>query len=619
MSSYFSCTHPGLPYLYPTIYSVLKHLFTLNPLILKYKSKLIAGILFISLSNIFRIFQPQAIREALDEIVAFVKLNPEQRNGEELISNLMYFGLIVLGCALMMGIFMYFMRQTIIVMSRLIEYDQRKEIFDHYLSLDAGFYKKFKIGDVMSRISEDVNKVRMYLGPAFLYGFNLITLFIIVIVTMFKVNFWLSVYTLLPLPLLSFIIYKVSNLINKRSEKIQRQLARLTSMAQEAFSGIRIIKSFHREENWTQKFDLESNCYKDLSLELNRVEALFFPSMFLLIGLSTLITIYVGGLDVFKGTVTPGNIAEFVIYINMLTWPVSAIGWCASIIQQAEASQKRINEFLNLSPQVKTKIQAEKFPEQLDINFDHVSFHYPENEIEALKEISFSLPHGKHIAIVGKTASGKSTIAELLVRMYDPNSGAISIGGKDIRNLDLIQLRKAISYVPQDVFLFSDTIAANILFGEDNHVENTMEKIQRASEAAAIDKEIESFSNQYQTIMGERGVTLSGGQKQRISLARALVKPASIFILDDCLSAVDANTEEHILRELNQELQNKSLILISHRLSQTKEMDEILVMDHHRIVERGNFEELIEAKGLFWKMYQTEIAGRNEDYLIAVR
>jgi len=597
----------------------LKHLFTLNPLILKYKSKLIAGILFISLSNIFRIFQPQAIREALDEIVAFVKLNPEQRNGEELISNLMYFGLIVLGCALMMGIFMYFMRQTIIVMSRLIEYDQRKEIFDHYLSLDAGFYKKFKIGDVMSRISEDVNKVRMYLGPAFLYGFNLITLFIIVIVTMFKVNFWLSVYTLLPLPLLSFIIYKVSNLINKRSEKIQRQLARLTSMAQEAFSGIRIIKSFNREENWKQKFDLESNRYKDLSLELNRVEALFFPSMFLLIGLSTLITIYVGGLDVFKGTVTPGNIAEFVIYINMLTWPVSAIGWCASIIQQAEASQKRINEFLNLSPQVKTKIQADKFPEPLDINFDHVSFHYPENEIEALKEISFSLPHGKHIAIVGKTASGKSTIAELLVRMYDPNSGAISIGGKDIRNLDLIQLRKAISYVPQDVFLFSDTIAANILFGEDNHVVNTMEKIQRASEAAAIDKEIESFSNQYQTIMGERGVTLSGGQKQRISLARALMKPASIFILDDCLSAVDANTEEHILRELNQELQNKSLILISHRLSQTKEMDEILVIDHHRIVERGNFEELIEAKGLFWKMYQTEIAGRNEDYLIAVR
>ncbi|MBK7880757.1 MAG: ABC transporter ATP-binding protein [Saprospiraceae bacterium] len=597
----------------------MKHLFTLNPLILKYKSKLIAGILFISLSNIFRIFQPQAIREALDEIVAFVKLNPEQRNGEELISNLMYFGLIVLGCALMMGIFMYFMRQTIIVMSRLIEYDQRKEIFDHYLSLDAGFYKKFKIGDVMSRISEDVNKVRMYLGPAFLYGFNLITLFIIVIVTMFKVNFWLSVYTLLPLPLLSFIIYKVSNLINKRSEKIQRQLARLTSMAQEAFSGIRIIKSFNREENWKQKFDLESNRYKDLSLELNRVEALFFPSMFLLIGLSTLITIYVGGLDVFKGTVTPGNIAEFVIYINMLTWPVSAIGWCASIIQQAEASQKRINEFLNLSPQVKTKIQADKFPEPLDINFDHVSFHYPENEIEALKEISFSLPHGKHIAIVGKTASGKSTIAELLVRMYDPNSGAISIGGNDIRNLDLIQLRKAISYVPQDVFLFSDTIAANILFGEDNHVVNTMEKIQRASEAAAIDKEIESFSNQYQTIMGERGVTLSGGQKQRISLARALMKPASIFILDDCLSAVDANTEEHILRELNQELQNKSLILISHRLSQTKEMDEILVIDHHRIVERGNFEELIEAKGLFWKMYQTEIAGRNEDYLIAVR
>ncbi|MBK7303086.1 MAG: ABC transporter ATP-binding protein [Saprospiraceae bacterium] len=597
----------------------MKHLFTLNKLILKYKSKLLSGILFISLSNIFRIFQPQAIREALDEIVTFVKLNPDQRNGEELVNNLMFFGLIVLGCALMMGIFMYFMRQTIIVMSRLIEYDQRKEIFEHYLSLDAGFYKQFKIGDLMSRISEDVNKVRMYLGPAFLYGFNLITLFIIVIFTMFKVNFWLSVYTLLPLPLLSFIIYKVSNLINKRSEKIQKQLARLTSMAQEAFSGIRIIKSFHREENWTQKFERESNRYKDLSLELNRVESLFFPSMFLLIGLSTLITIYVGGLDVFKGTVTPGNIAEFVIYINMLTWPVSAIGWCASIIQQAEASQKRINEFLNVAPEIHSNSEPDEFPDKFDISFDHVSFHYPENEVDALKEINFKLPQGKHVAIIGKTASGKSTIAELLLRMYDPNSGSISIGGIDIKKLDLYQLRKSIAYVPQDVFLFSDTIAANILFGEEGEPDTRSGRVQRVSEAAAIKNEIESFPEQYQTIMGERGVTLSGGQKQRISLARALMKPASIFILDDCLSAVDAHTEEHILKELHQELQNKSLLLITHRLSQTKEMDEILVMDHHRIVERGSFDQLIESKGLFWKMYQTEIAGRNEDYLLSVR
>lgn len=583
----------------------LKNLFKLNHYIAKYKDKLILGIVFVFLSNLFRVFQPQAIRNALDQIVAYIKTPESLRHSEELVGHLMKFGLIVLGCALLMGLFMYFMRQTIIVMSRLIEYDMRRDIFAHYLKMEVGFYKKNKTGDLMSRISEDVNKVRMYLGPAFLYGFNLISLFIVVIFTMFKVNFMLSVYTLLPLPFLSIIIYKVSNLINKRSEKIQKQLAKITTISQEAYSGIRIIKSFNTIPYWGKYFDKEAEKFKSYSLDLAKVDSLFFPSMFLLVGISTLITIYIGGLKVFDGTVTAGNIAEFVIYINMLTWPVSAIGWCASIIQQAEASQSRINEFLNTQASIVDQAKTVDALVNYDIRFNNVGFSYPENNVPALKNLNLNIPAGKKVAIVGKTASGKSSIAELLVRIYDIQSGEISIGGVDIKKISLQHLRNSIAYVPQDIFLFSDTIYNNILFGIDDVNNINENQIHNAAIISALDDEIKSFPNGYQSILGERGVTLSGGQKQRVGIARALLKDSHIVIFDDSLSAVDTITEEKIFSGLENWIQDKTLILITHRISQTRNMDLILVMSENTVVEQGTYDELIQKAGLFARMAES--------------
>jgi len=568
------------------------------------------GILFISLSNIFRILQPQAIRKALDEILLFIKQNPELRDSHLLSYSLMKFGLMVLGFALLMGLFMFFMRQTIIVMSRLIEYDLRRDLFNHYLILDTRFYKSNKIGDLMSRISEDVNKVRMYLGPAVLYGINLISLFIIVIITMFNVNFWLSVYCLLPLPFLSFIIYKVSNTINKRSEKIQKQLSRLTSLSQETFSGIRIIKSFNRENNWIHHFTNESSKQKEYSLSLNKIDALFFPSMFLLIGLSTLITIYIGGLNVFKGSVTPGNIAEFVMYITMLTWPVSAIGWCASIIQQAEASQKRINEFLSLQPDINDSKSIQSLSHTLDIEFKDLNFTYPENQVQALHHLNVCIPEGEHVAIVGHTGSGKSTIAELLLRMYDPTSGSISLGHIELDQLKLDVLRNSIAYVPQDVFLFSDSILENILLGAKNK-DLPLEEIETYCKMACIHDEIIKFPNGYDTQIGERGVSLSGGQKQRLSIARALIKSAKILILDNCLSAVDTETEVKILKNLEKYCKGKTLMLITHRLNQCKNMDRILVLKDGQIAEIGNFEALIREQGIFYNLLMLENSTKN--------
>ncbi|MCC7027943.1 MAG: ABC transporter ATP-binding protein [Saprospiraceae bacterium] len=588
----------------------MKHLFTLNKYIFKYKNKLILGILFISLSNIFRILQPQAIRNALDEILLFIKQNPELRDSHLLSYSLMKFGLMVLGFALLMGLFMFFMRQTIIVMSRLIEYDLRSDLFNHYLILDTRFYKSNKIGDLMSRISEDVNKVRMYLGPAVLYGINLISLFIIVIITMFNVNFWLSVYCLLPLPFLSFIIYKVSNTINKRSEKIQKQLSRLTSLSQETFSGIRIIKSFNRENNWIQHFTNESSKQKEYSLSLNKIDALFFPSMFLLIGLSTLITIYIGGLNVFEGSVTPGNIAEFVMYITMLTWPVSAIGWCASIIQQAEASQKRINEFLSLQPDINDSKSIQSLSSALDIEFKDLNFTYPENQVQALHHLNVIIPEGEHVAIVGHTGSGKSTIAELILRMYDPTSGSISIGNIELDQLKINVLRNSIAYVPQDVFLFSDSILENILLGAKNK-DLPLEEIENFCKMACIHDEIIKFPNGYNTQIGERGVSLSGGQKQRLSIARALIKSAKILILDNCLSAVDTETEVKILKNLELYCKGKTLMLITHRLNQCKNMDRILVLKDGQIAEIGNFEALIREQGIFYNLLMLENSTKN--------
>ncbi len=498
---------------------------------------------------------------------------------------------------------MYFMRQTIIVMSRLIEYDMRKEIFEHYLTMDLSFYKRNKTGDLMSRLTEDVNKVRMYLGPVLLYGFNLITLFVIVIVTMFKVNFWLSVYTLMPLPILSLIIYWVSNKIHSRSEHIQRQLAKLTNLAQESFSGIRIIKSYAVEDQWKQKMDEEANQYRNLTLQLTKIDAMFFPSMILLIGLSTLITIYVGGLDVYNGSVTAGNIAEFIIYVNMLTWPVSAIGWCASLIQQADASQKRLNEFLSQSPQIKSGLIENPTTIRGDIQFKNVDFYYEESGIKALDNINISINRGERIAVVGRTASGKTSFTELLLRIFDPQSGEITLDGKDLRSYDLTYLRSQFAYVPQDVFLFSDTIAANISFGKELPDSG---ELRLLSQQSGIEQEIEEMPEGMQTLIGERGVSLSGGQKQRISIARALMRNSPVLLLDDCLSAVDNQTEQKIMEELSSTKNDKTIILITHRMMQTKYMDRILVFDHGQIVEEGNFEELMSLNGAFAKLYTFE-------------
>ena len=498
---------------------------------------------------------------------------------------------------------MYWMRQTVIVVSRLIEYDLRKDIFVQYEKLDLAFFKRNKTGDLMSRITEDVTKVRMYLGPAILYGMNLISLFVVVIYSMIKVSPGLTLWTLLPLPFLSLSIYFVSSIINKRSEIIQRQLAKLTSIAQEVFSGIRVVKSYAREEAFQDHFEEECEDYMQKSLSLARINALFFPLMILLISLSTLLTIYIGGIYVQRGLITPGNIAEFVIYVNYLTWPFTSVGWIASIIQQAEASQKRINEFMEQEPTVINNNDV-KSPIQGDIVFDKVSFTYPDTGIKALNNVSFSIKKGEKMAIVGRTASGKSTIADLLLRMYDCDGGNILVDGIDITKHNLSSLRSAIGYVPQDVFLFSDTIMDNINFASD--AVDQVDVIKYA-EYAAIHSDIKSLPSAYQTLVGERGVTLSGGQKQRISIARALIKDPEIVILDDSLSAVDTGTEQHILGYLSGTLADKTSIIITHRIHSHLRFDKIIVLDEGSIIEEGNHDQLMALKGLYYEMVERQI------------
>jgi len=493
------------------------------------------------------------------------------------------------------------MRQTIIVMSRLIEYDMHKEMFQHYQSLSTSFFKRNNTGDLMARITEDVSRVRMAIGPAILYGINLVSTFILVIFSMLKVSPKLTLYCLLPLPVLSFIIYYVSNLINKKSEVIQQNLAILNSTAQETYSGIRVVKSFAQENQMSNLFDHQTSEYRTKSLELIKVESYFFPSMAFLIGLSTILTVYVGGLEVIKGNITAGNIAEFVIYVNMLTWPVTAIGWIASLVQRASASQKRINDFMNEKPEIINQI-VDPVSFKGEIVFDKVSFEYPVTGIKALKEISFKIKPGERIAIVGKTGCGKSTIAELLLRMYDITSGQISIDGKPLQQLDLTNLRRRIGYVPQDGFLFSDSVANNIAYGSDSSIE----RIEQFAKNTAIHEEIMSLPEQYQTIVGERGVTLSGGQKQRISIARALIKDPDIIVLDDCLSAVDAETEQRILEYLNEHLQDKTTIVITHRISTLMTYDNILVLKDGVIVEQGKHDELISQSGLYKEMFERQ-------------
>ncbi len=523
---------------------------------------------------------------------------------------LLFFGVVVLLLALTAGVFMYFMRQTIIVMSRLIEFDLRNEIFSHYEKLDLAFYKKNNTGDLMARITEDVSKVRMYLGPAIMYGINLVGLFTMVIYAMLSVSVELTLYALLPLPFLSISIYYVSNLINKKSTAIQQQLSVLNSASQEVYSGIRVIKSYVQELPMARFFSKESEKYKDKTMELARVQALFHPLMLLLIGMSTIVTVYVGGLQVIKGNITPGNIAEFVIYVNMLTWPVTAIGWVASIVQQAAASQKRINEFLETKPDISNEekaISVEKFNGKIE--FQNVRFVYPDTGIQALRNISFSLQPGERLAIIGRTGTGKTTIADLLLRMYDVTDGQILIDNENIRNYNLSVLRQKIGYVPQDSFLFSDTVAANVAFGTHDA---DLDKIKEFTKYAAVYQEVRGLSKGFDTVVGERGVTLSGGQKQRISIARALIKEPDIIILDDCLSAVDANTEQTILGYLNGALADKTTIIITHRIYSSLQFDKIIVLENGLISEAGTHEELLASKGFYFEMLEKQKSESDE-------
>lgn len=592
----------------------LKHL---NKYLWKYRSRLFLGIIFVAVSNVFGIFPAQIIREAFDEVAIHISgteavaaekseipFLDSLMSGLSLSEMLLFFAGLVLLMALLKGIFTFFTRQTIIVMSRLIEYDLKNEIYQHYQELNMSFYKSNNTGDIMNRISEDVSKVRMYLGPGIMYTINLLVLFILVISVMFSINVRLSLFSLAPLPLLSVLIYIVSNKINKKSERVQKQLSTLTTISQETFSGIRIIKSFVKEKYMDDVFIDESEKYKNINLNLVKLEAFFFPIMLLLIGLSTILTIYIGGLEVIKGNITTGNIAEFVIYVNMLTWPVTAVGWVTSIIQRAAASQKRINEFLHTLPEI-TNPTTERTTINGEIVFENVRFVYPDSGTEALNNINFKVKKGETLAIVGKTGSGKSTIADLICRLYDPTSGAIYVDGQNLKEINLYELRNNIGYVPQEVFLFSDSISNNIAFGYSKE-QPDMEVIEKAASDAAILSNITEFPKQFETVLGERGITLSGGQKQRVSIARAIIKRPKILLFDDCLSAVDTETEEEILNNLEELMAESTSIIISHRISSVKKANRILVLEEGKILEEGTHTELLKKQGEYYNIFQKQ-------------
>jgi ATP-binding cassette subfamily B protein len=506
---------------------------------------------------------------------------------------------------------MFLMRQTIIVMSRHIEYDQKNEVFAHYQKLDASFYKTHSTGDLMSRMAEDVSRVRMFTGPAVMYLINLITLISMSVFFMFRRQPELTLYVLAPLPILAIIIYFVNTIIHRKSEVLQASLGSLTTNAQQSYSGIRVIKSFAQEDSIFHQFEQNSEKYKKQAVSLAKVEALYFPSMTLLIGLSTLLTIMIGGIYYINGVKDIGidTIVEFVIYINMLTFPVSAIGWTASMIQRAAASQKRLNEFLETQPSISTQSSTRKPVLNGEIAFRDVDFTYAHTGIHAIKDFNLHIRPGQRIAIVGRTGSGKTTLAQLLMRMFDADSGSIALDNTDIQNIDLQTLRKQISYVPQDGFLFSDTVENNISFGA---VHKNLDEVKEAARLAVVARDIETFSKGYETEIGERGVTLSGGQKQRISIARALMKKAPVLILDDCLSAVDARTEKEIIGNLNTYLEGKTSILITHRIFSLLNFDKIIVLEDGAIAEQGTHEELLQKHGLYYKMHLRQLQEDHE-------
>lgn len=563
------------------------------------------GTLFILFSTVFAIIPATLIRETFNLIETGYKeyINGNLDFKNIIINDVVFYSAAIIISAVFRGILMYMMRQTIIVASRNIEYDLKNEVYYHYQTLPIQFYKNNNTGDLMNRISEDVSRVRMYLGPALMYGMNVTILMIMVIPFMFYINSTLAFFSILPLPLLVISIYFVQNIINKRSEKIQESLSNLSTYVQESFSGIRLIKSFVREGNFSNVFKEKSNQYKEKSLDLQFVLALFFPIIMTLIGLSIIITVYVGALEVFEGTLTIGNIAEFLIYVYLLTWPVTALGWITSIVQRASASQKRLNEFLEEKTNIISK-ENKKIDLKGKLEFQNVSFNYPDTKLVGMDNISFKINPGESIGIIGSTGSGKSTIANSILRLFDIESGKILVDDVNIENLDISFFRKQIGYVPQDVFLFSDTIKNNILFGCEDL---DFKKVEKAAKDADLIRNINSFPDKYETMIGERGITLSGGQKQRISIARAIIKEPKILILDDCLSAVDTNTENIILENLKKIMENRTTIVISHRISSVKLAKKILVIEEGKIIEKGSHKELIKMKGHYFKLYIKQV------------
>ncbi|MEN8185553.1 MAG: ABC transporter ATP-binding protein [Bacteroidota bacterium] len=580
----------------------MKNLQYLNKFFYKYRFRLILGLLITIASKIFALQIPKLIRNSLNAVEDYNKniITDLGTVKHELFINILY----IIGAAILAGFFTFLMRQTLIVMSRLIEFDLKNEIYHQYQELSLNFYKKNRTGDLMNRISEDVGKVRMYFGPAIMYTMNMLVLFVVGITNMLQIDVKLTLYTLLPFPVLSVSIYILSRVIHERSSIVQQYLSKLTTFSQEIFSGINVVKAYSIEKQTLADFEKLTSDSKEKNISLFKAQALFFPLMILLIGISNILVIYIGGMQYINGEIQNiGTIAEFIIYINMLTWPVAVVGWVTSIVQQAEVSQKRINEFLHEEPEIQN---TQNLPSNIegDIKFKNVNFTYDDTNITALHDISFHIKKGKTLAVLGKTGSGKSTIVNLIARLYDTDKGEILIDDISIKEINLYSLRNSIGFVPQNAFLFSDSIKNNIRIGNEYASDK---EIEEAAKNAYIDHNIQNFNNKYETLVGERGVTLSGGQKQRISIARALLSKPKILILDDCLSAVDTETEEIILKNLEKESKDKTTIIVSHRTSSVKKADQIIVLEKGIIIQRGSHEELKKQKGYYQDIYNQQL------------